>query len=578
MNKKLKTWWSQSKTWHHVLLGLGMVVFLFMFGIFTVRIFNYNKVLPGVSVRGINIGGLTVDQAITRLDAQTSQYLKSDVSYMLNGNASILKPEQLGINFDNREMANRAFMIGRENDIVTDIATQVTLPFAKEDIMQINVDRELFSNSLIEFNNISAKPSQNAFYSFKDGKISVTEGKTGQKIDMGLAILGLTRQLSDLKSSIEMPIDTVPPSLTNDLLQRQLSSVNNIAKQAISLSYGSKNWEISQQKLLDWLSVEKQEKPTREDLLNKYYKMPTQMGDFKIERQNVVAFLNGISGEINQEAIDATLAISNGRATVFKQSKDGKSLNTQRSADAIIVATQSSSSAPIELDVDVKKAAVADDNIDSLGIKELIGEGVSYFPGSTPQRLQNINVGTSRYKGVLLKPGQVFSFGEILGEVGAAQGYAESKVILDGRQEFQYGGGLCQVSSTIFRAALNAGLPILERTNHSFQVGYYTQPYGVPGVDATIYYPAVDFKFKNDTSKYILIEPEMVGTTLTFRLYGTKEKEGKLRGPFFDFGSTNVNAPSQTTFFRDVVKNGIVTKTDTFTTYYKSALDFPSSN
>jgi hypothetical protein len=202
MNKKLKTWWSQSKTWHHVLLGLGMVVFLFMFGIFTVRIFNYNKVLPGVSVRGINIGGLTVDQAITRLDAQTSQYLKSDVSYMLNGNASILKPEQLGINFDNTEMANRAFMIGRENDIVTDIATQVTLPFTKEDIMQINVDRELFSNSLIEFNNISAKPSQNAFYSFKDGKISVTEGKTGQKIDMGLAILGLTRQLSDLKSSI----------------------------------------------------------------------------------------------------------------------------------------------------------------------------------------------------------------------------------------------------------------------------------------------------------------------------------------------------------------------------------------
>jgi vancomycin resistance protein YoaR len=354
--------------------------------------------------------------------------------------------------------------------------------------------------------------------------------------------------------------------------------VNSITQKPITLTYGDKSWVISQQQILDWLYIENQEKPLRQDLLNRYYNTPTQLSDFTIEKQNVVAFLNGIAGEINQEAVDATLTISGGRATVFKQSQDGRTLNVEKAADSIIAAAKSNSGQPLELAVDVKKAAVSDENIDNLGIKELIGEGVSYFPGSSAARLQNISVGTSRYRGVLLKPGQVFSFGEILGEVGPAQGYAESKVILDGRQEFQYGGGLCQVSSTIFRAALNAGLPILERTNHAFQVSYYTQPFGVPGVDATIYYPAVDFKFKNDTSKHILIEPELAGTTLTFRFYGTKEKEGKIRGPFFNFGSTDVNAPSQTTFYRDIIVNGAVTKTDTFTTYYKSALDFPTSN
>ena len=210
-------------------------------------------------------------------------------------------------------------------------------------------------------------------------------------------------------------------------------------------------------------------------------------------------------------------------------------------------------------------------------LKELIGEGVSYFPGSTWQRLQNIRVGTARYQGVLIKPGQVFSFGEYLGEVGPAQGYAESKVILDGKQEFQYGGGLCQVSSTMFRAALNAGLPIVQRTNHAFQVSYYTQPYGIPGVDATIYYPAVDLKFKNDSSRHILVQTELIGTTLYFRFYGTKEKEGRVRGPFFNFGSLDPNSPSQTTFYRDIMQNGQVVKTDSFTTYYKSALDFPTT-
>jgi vancomycin resistance protein YoaR len=131
------------------------------------------------------------------------------------------------------------------------------------------------------------------------------------------------------------------------------------------------------------------------------------------------------------------------------------------------------------------------------------------------------------------------------------------------------------VSSTAFRAALTAGLPILERVNHAFAISYYTAPYGVPGVDATIYYPPVDFKFRNDTDAHLLIQTEMIGTTLKFRFYGTKKKEGVIRGPYFVSGSSDVNQPSQTVFYRDIKVNGQVTKTDTFNTYYQSALKFP---
>jgi len=576
MAQKLKTWWSQSKTWHHVLLGLSMVVFLFFFGIFLVRITNYNKVLPGVSARGIDIGGLTKEQAIAKLDTKTAQYLSSDVSYVLNGNASILKPAQLGIDFDNKEMVDRAFMIGREDDIITDIATQTALPFGQEDVMQLNVDKDAFSNSLIEFNNVSAKPSQNATYQIQDGKLVVTSGKVGEKIDMGLAIFGLTRQISNLQSSLDIPIDTVSPSRTDTLLQRQIGSVGNSVQKPITIVYGDKTWQISQQQILDWMYVENQEKPYKTDILNRYYKTPNNLGDFRIEKQNVIAYLNSIAPEINQEAVDATLTIADGRATVFAQSKDGKNLNVEKTADAIISASQSTSSEPVQLTVDVKKAAVSNENIDNLGIKELISEGVTMFPGSPPNRMQNVRTGMARFNGILLKPDQVFSFGEYLGEVGPAQGYAPGLIILGDREEMAYGGGLCQVSSTAYRAALLAGLPILQRTNHAFAIDYYTAPFGVPGVDATIYYPQVDMKFKNDTGHYILIQTEMVGTTLKFRFYGTKTKSGVIRGPFYVEGNSDATRPSHTVFYRDVLDmNGKVVKTDTTDTYYKSSLDFP---
>lgn len=578
MISKLKTWWGNSKTWHHIALGVGLVLFIFITIIAIIRITHYDRILPGVVVRNTYVGSLTKAEAIQKLNSQTQPYLNSNVSYQINGKTVQTTPAAMGAGFDNTILVDSAFDLGRDSNIITDIATQTTLPFSEEDIMQLNIDKDKFSSTLIKLNNQLAIPSQNANYEYNNGEVVINPSQSGEKIDMGVAIFGLTRQLSDLKTELQLPIASITPSRTTEALERQKPSVQEAIKNPVTLEYGSKKWTIDQQQLLSWLYLDIEDGPLKADILNRYYSIPAQLNDFEIEKSNVAGFLQGVAGEINQQAIDADLTISGGKATVFKQSRDGRAVNIDKTTQLILDSLKTGSAKPVELAVDITKAEVNNENIDNLGIKELIGEGVSYFPGSTAARLQNIRVGTSQFEGILVKPGQVFSFGEYLGEVGAAQGYAESKVILDGRQEFQYGGGLCQVSSTLFRAALNAGLPIIERVNHSFQVSYYTQPYGVPGVDATIYYPAVDMKFKNDTSKYILIQTAYSGTTLKFQLYGTKEKEGKIRGPFFNFGSLDPNTPSQTTFYRDVIVNGQVAKTDTFNTYYRSALDFPSSN
>jgi vancomycin resistance protein YoaR len=161
--------------------------------------------------------------------------------------------------------------------------------------------------------------------------------------------------------------------------------------------------------------------------------------------------------------------------------------------------------------------------VNDYGIRELLGSGTSSFIDSIPNRVYNIGLASSRTNGVLVPPGETFSFDQVIGEITAATGYKQAYVIKSGKTVLDDGGGVCQVSTTLFRAVLNAGLPIVERTAHAYRVGYYEQGGSPPGFDATVFPPLVDFKFKNDTPNYILIQNNMAGTTLTFQIYGTSD-------------------------------------------------------
>jgi vancomycin resistance protein YoaR len=161
-----------------------------------------------------------------------------------------------------------------------------------------------------------------------------------------------------------------------------------------------------------------------------------------------------------------------------------------------------------------------------LGITELVAVGESYFTGSSSARDRNIRLGSSRFDGILIKPGQIFSFNEYLGEVTADAGYDESYVIIGDRTVPGVGGGICQVATTAFRAAYFAGYPIIERWPHAYRVGYYELGGYGPGFDATIYSPFVDLKFKNDTPYHIYVKTEVdaASARLRFLFYSTDDQ------------------------------------------------------
>lgn len=240
--------------------------------------------------------------------------------------------------------------------------------------------------------------------------------------------------------------------------------------------------------------------------------------------------LSNFSSEIDTPVQDALFQFSSGKVTAFRASHNGVSVNQEearRRFDEAARRTPYTSDLHfvISLPVDVVRPSVTTEMVNSFGIKELIGSGYSEFAHSIPGRIHNVALAASRLNGVLIKPGETFSFNKAVGDVSASTGYQTAYIIKDGRTVLGDGGGVCQVSTTLFRAALAAGLPIKERQAHAYRVAYYEQAGFKAGLDATVFSPSVDFKFTNDTPSYILIQakPDTQNLSLTFELYGTHD-------------------------------------------------------
>ncbi|MCL5970250.1 MAG: VanW family protein [Patescibacteria group bacterium] len=251
---------------------------------------------------------------------------------------------------------------------------------------------------------------------------------------------------------------------------------------------------------------------------------------YTYNRSKFTKITGPIAEKIEKKPVDALFKFENNRVTAFKPSGGGQTVDIENLENKIYsqALTVMSSDKPrvIIIPVPIKtiEPKITTDKVNNLGIKELIGEGHSLFYHSIPSRIYNINLAQGRLNGVLVAPGEVFSFDKTLGDVSAFTGYKQAYVIQNGKTVLGDGGGVCQVSTTFFRALVNAGLPIVERHAHAYRVGYYEQD-SPPGIDATIYVPSVDLKFKNDTGNYILIQSQidLDNLSLSFYLYGTKD-------------------------------------------------------
>lgn len=227
---------------------------------------------------------------------------------------------------------------------------------------------------------------------------------------------------------------------------------------------------------------------------------------------------------------DALFNFQDGKVVAFRPSSNGQEVDIEAlktdlsSKIPVILLAEKPIMITIPLIIKVVEPKITTDKANNLGIKELVATGTSLFQHSIPGRIHNITLAATKLNGVLIAPGEVFSFNKAVGDISAATGYQQAYIIQSGKTVLGDGGGVCQVSTTLFRAVLNAGLPIVERREHAYRVGYYEQD-SLPGFDATVYAPSVDLKFKNDTGNSLLIQTviDQDAQRLTFLLYGTKD-------------------------------------------------------
>ncbi len=265
-------------------------------------------------------------------------------------------------------------------------------------------------------------------------------------------------------------------------------------------------------------------------IVNSYINGTSLPFAYTFQKDLVEPLLGPIQKQVYVAPVNAKFVMQNNKVTTFQQSSNGQAVdynaveNMTEQEVPILASAQHPMAIHITVPVITLKPPVSTDQANDLGIVEGVGVGKSTYFGSDPNRIHNIVLAASKLNGIIVAPNEVFSFDKAIGDISQYSGYAQAYVIQNGRTVLGDGGGVCQVSTTLFRAILNAGLPVVERHGHAYRVGYYEQN-SPPGFDATIYVPTVDLKFKNDTSHYILIQSnaDPTNSALSFTLYGTSD-------------------------------------------------------
>ena len=488
-----------------ILLLLGLL----SLAVLSFDLFNLvylNKIYPRTSIVGLDFSWLDYSNASTKL----SEIKKPTKATFALGNQNFdLSLEDLGIKYDDTQTIKNALLTGRSNNILFDLREMVKgLAWGKNVPLSYSLDRDTFDKAVDNLTTKIEAKSQQPLIDIKNGQISVNPGKDGNILDKESLKSSLFKSIENASDS---PVPLTTKTETAHLSDEQVENIRKVASgylgKKMILKFEDQQFVYSDKEIID--------------LLNLYTGKPD---DKKVEK-----LASDITKTVNRMPEDARFVFEDGKVKEFNPGKDGIQVDTQGLVEKVTESIigfggTAETEIAVTIPVSTSKPQVTTGDVNNMGIKELIGKGESAFRGSVPNRVYNITLASERLNGILIKPGEEFSFLKALGDVNVYTGFKQAYVIKDGKTVLGDGGGVCQVSSTFFRAALASGLPILERHQHSYRVSYYEQDSKL-GLDATVFEPSVDLRIKNDTPGYILIQTKLdiPASRLTFEFYGTSD-------------------------------------------------------
>lgn len=524
-----------SLSWGRVVLSvLALAVWLAALAvvglIFTYQYLYQDRIYEGVSVRGIDLSGATLAEAEQRLRAAYDPFPLRPLTVRYGDRSWLLTAEDLGVRFDVRAAAEAAYRVGRRPvsqegwlaraaQVQANLQEQLAAYLQGREVLAVEfVDTTAGLRWLNERAQEINRPVVEASLRIEGLKVITSPSQVGYTLDVPASQRTIyDALLANRGGTVDLVVHETQPLLADvgqaaAFVRRVFAGPVTLVAPEPDPDTGAPppSYTISTEQLASLISLHTVTLPDGSLELTA-----------TLDVQPLRPLVQSWAAKLAREPRDARLDFDpdTGAISVVTPSQVGRVLDVSQTLAAIYRGALSETR-QVTLPLRLVEPAVNMHRIDEMGIVELVAEGQTSFRGSSADRVHNIATAVAAVDGIVVPPGQVFSFNKAIGEVDAEHGYKDSLIIWGDRTAVGIGGGVCQVSTTLFRAAYFAGLPIVERYNHGYVVSWY----GEPGLDATIYTPNIDFKFRNTTDHYLLIKAELdrAKGTLTFKLYGTK--------------------------------------------------------
>ena len=496
LNSKIQ----KAKPYIFVLYGLLIIAVVF-------NLIYAKKIIPGVKIAGINVGGMTFESAKKVLE-ENEKNISEELKLKFEDKEFPLKRNDIGLTYDWEDSVVRCFDVGRSGNFFIDTKDKIFALFKGLSIpASYDYDDDSFGIKLsVIRREINLEPQNSKFY-LEDGKLSISPSSNGRKLleedfhkDINLSFGSL-----DFSDKIIL-VQIVKPEITEKDIELFREIIEEIISEDLVINFEEKKWTLDSEKILNLIGFEKNEKEKRVKMI--------------LDKSAFRDLANELAAEVNESPKGEVVSTDGNKVLEFKITKEGKELDEEKFKEDL-------KSAIFD---DRKNVSLVLKNVDDFsdkekyGILSLIGEGTSHFAGSTAERIHNIILAAGNISGSLVPPGAVYSMNKSVGPIDYQHGFKSAFIIKGGRTVLGEGGGVCQTSTTLFRAILNSGLPIVSRYPHAYRVGYYEQDMPV-GFDAAVFQPSWDFKFKNDTNAYVLIQAHsnLSENSLTFKIYGTPD-------------------------------------------------------
>jgi len=507
--------------------GFLLFIAIVIFWTLGYQLLYAGRIFRGISVAGVDVSGLSINDAALKLSQTLSFPNTGKILFRASDKVWVASPAELGMVFDPTASAIAAYRFGRSGGPFSALSGQVQAGGLGSDVSPVIIFDQRVAYTYLQ--NIATQVNQpivEASLHLDGTNVATQKGQVGRLLSLDATLIYLGAQLQTFRDGeVPLVIQEAAPKLLD--VSSQADSARRILSQPLTLTMPNNSegdpgpWTYDIPVVAKMIAV---------NVVQNNGKAEMQVG---LDPAALRVSLNELKTSVDRQPANARFTFNDetGQIESIAASKVGRSMDVEASIAAVNNAL-SRGEHTVALVVGEQQPAVADTAKGSdLGITELIQKQTTYFYGSSTARIQNIVAATEQFHGVLVAPGEVFSMGNTLGDVSLENGFAEALIIYGGRTIKGVGGGVCQVSTTLFRTVFFAGFPVVERYSHAYRVSYYEKTISgavdpnLAGMDATVYFPLVDFRFKNDTPYWLLMETyvDVSARSLTWKLYSTSD-------------------------------------------------------